>query len=546
MGTANDNTSTQPVSRTIRVGCAPSSELYDYLGPDNGGLNVVRTRLPAAQYLRMSTEQQQYSIDNQADAIRRYAEAQGFEIIKTYIDEAKSGLVLRHRLGLAKLLRDVVGGPQPYKAILVYDVSRWGRFQDADESAYYEFLCKSAGLPIHYCAEQFVNDGAMPNVVMKALKRAMAAEYSRELSSKVFEGGKRISRLGFWVGSMPGYGLRRMLCSSDGTHKQIMEFHERKNLNGDRVTLAPGPAEEVETVRKIFRMVLEGHTLKQIASHLNEEHVKGPRRGNWCMSTVCDIVRNPKYMGTQIWARSTGKLGQPRVRTPENEWVVRTYAFEPLIDEHTFTVAQEIIAHSKSDQYLLDRLRFLLATEGSLGRWVIRTTPGIPCEETYVNRFGSLRKAFALVGFERRDLTKAYQTVHRVQRLRSEVVQCLLNRFPKKIRLQQENRGRRPILHFDGARPLLVVVCKSVILRNGEQRWQKSGHIKWNCPVLLCWCTRTNTRIMKFSIVHSLPRNQLTFSENDLSLRECRSATDVCSLLEAEMKSTGPGICSCV
>jgi DNA invertase Pin-like site-specific DNA recombinase len=504
------------------------------------------TRLPAAQYLRMSTEHQQYSLDNQADAIRKYADAQGFEIIKTYTDGAKSGLVLKHRLGLAKLLSDAVGGPQPYKAILVYDVSRWGRFQDADESAYYEFLCKSAGLPIHYCAEQFVNDGAMPNVVMKALKRAMAAEYSRELSFKVFEGERRISRLGFWVGSIPGYGLRRMLCSSDGTHKQIMEFHERKNLNADRVTLVPGPAEEVETVRKIFRMVLEGRTLKQIASHLNEQNVKGPRRGNWCTSTVCDVVKNPKYMGTQIWARSTGKLGQPRVRTPENEWVVRTYAFEPLIDEHTFTAAQKIIAHSKSDKYLLDRLRFLLAAEGSLGRGEIRKTPGMPCEETYVNRFGSLRKAFALVGFERRDLTKAYQTVRRVRRLRSEVVQCLLNRFPKKIRLQQEHPGRRPILHFDGARPLLVVVCKSVILRNGEQRWQRSGHIQWNCPVLLCRCNHANTGIETFSILHSLPQGRLTFTEDDFNPRKCRSARDVCSLLEAEMKSTGQGICSCV
>jgi DNA invertase Pin-like site-specific DNA recombinase len=488
------------------------------------------SRLPAAQYLRMSTDHQQYSIDNQADMIRKYADAQGFEIIKTYADEAKSGLALKHRLGLAKLLSDVVGGPQPYKAILVYDVSRWGRFQDADESAYYEFLCKSAGLPIHYCAEQFVNDGAMPNVVMKALKRAMAAEYSRELSSKVFEGEKRISQLGFWVGSVPGYGLRRMLCSSDGTHKQIMEFHERKNLNKDRVTLVPGPAEEVETVRKIFRMVLEGNTLKQIASQLNEQHVKGPRRGNWCTSTVCDIVKNPKYMGTQIWARSTGKLGQPRVRTSGSEWVVRTYAFEPIVDDHTFTAAQELIAHSKPDQYLLDCLRLLLATEGSLGRWEIRTTPGMPCEETYVNRFGSLTKAFALVGFERRDLSRAYQTVRRVQRLRSEVVKSLLIRFPKKVRLQQENRQYRPILHSDGARPLLVVVCKSVTLRNGKQRWILSGHIKWNYPVLLCRCNRANTEIEKFSVFASLPRGRLTFTEDDVNPPECRSATDVCSL----------------
>jgi len=491
------------------------------------------TRLPAAQYLRMSTEHQQYSIDNQADAIRRYAEAQGFEIIKTYIDEAKSGLVLKRRLGLAKLLSDVVGGPQPYKAILVFDVSRWGRFQDTDESAYYEFLCKNAGLPIHYCAEQFVNDGAMSNVVMKALKRAMAAEYSRELSSKVFEAEKRISGMGFWVGSMPGYGLRRMLCSADRTHKQTMELHERKNLSADRVTLVPGPAEEVETVRKMFRMVLEGHTTKEIASRLNQQHVKGPSGGAWCVSTVWDIVKNPKYMGTQIWARSVGKLAQPRVKTPENEWVVRTNAFEPIVDEHTFTSAQERIAHSKSDQYLLDRLRFLLATKGSLGRWEIRTTPGMPCEETYVNRFGSLGRAFELVGFERRDLTKTYKTVHRVQRLRSEVVKTLLNRFSKRVRLQQGTRQQRPILHFRGAPPLLVVVCRSVTLRNGEQRWILSAHIKWKQPALLCRCNRTNTEFEKFSFFNSLPLGKLLFAEHDFDPRSCRSATDVCSLFGA-------------
>ncbi|MEO6246527.1 MAG: hypothetical protein ABIQ12_13930 [Opitutaceae bacterium] len=27
-----------------------------------------------------------------------------------------------------------------------YDVSRWGRFQDADESGYYEYICKRAGI----------------------------------------------------------------------------------------------------------------------------------------------------------------------------------------------------------------------------------------------------------------------------------------------------------------------------------------------------------------------------------------------------------------
>jgi DNA invertase Pin-like site-specific DNA recombinase len=61
--------------------------------------------------------------------------------------------------------------------VLVYDVSRWGRFQDSDESAYYEYRCRRAKIAVHYCAEPFPNDGSVTAALLKALKRAMAAEY---------------------------------------------------------------------------------------------------------------------------------------------------------------------------------------------------------------------------------------------------------------------------------------------------------------------------------------------------------------------------------
>jgi hypothetical protein len=83
-------------------------------------------------------------------------------------------------------------------------VSRWGRFQDTDESAHYEFLCRSAGVPVQYCAEQFENDGRMPNEIMKSLKRTMAAEYSHELAVKVSAGQRWLVAHGFRVGSVPG------------------------------------------------------------------------------------------------------------------------------------------------------------------------------------------------------------------------------------------------------------------------------------------------------------------------------------------------------
>jgi DNA invertase Pin-like site-specific DNA recombinase len=135
----------------------------------------VANLIPAAQYLRMSTKHQQYSLQNQAVVIQRYAIQNGFEVVQSYADPGKSGLVFKHRKGLAQLLKDVVGGVCAYNVILVYDVSRWGRFQDIDEAAYYEFVCKRAGVRIHYCAEPFVNDTQMPSIVMKALKRVMAA-----------------------------------------------------------------------------------------------------------------------------------------------------------------------------------------------------------------------------------------------------------------------------------------------------------------------------------------------------------------------------------
>jgi DNA invertase Pin-like site-specific DNA recombinase len=96
----------------------------------------------------MSTDHQNYSTLNQKAAIAEYATRRGFEIIRTYADEGKSGLRLEGREALLELLHDVKSRIAPYKAILVYDISRWGRFQDADEAAFLEYTCKRNGIII--------------------------------------------------------------------------------------------------------------------------------------------------------------------------------------------------------------------------------------------------------------------------------------------------------------------------------------------------------------------------------------------------------------
>ena len=98
---------------------------------------VQGTFLAAAEYVRMSTDHQQYSTQNQADKIREYAEQHGIEIVRTYADEGRSGLNIDGRDALQRLIGDVQSGDTNFQIILVYDVSRWGRFQDPDEAAYY-------------------------------------------------------------------------------------------------------------------------------------------------------------------------------------------------------------------------------------------------------------------------------------------------------------------------------------------------------------------------------------------------------------------------
>src|SRR5579871_5509856 len=242
----------------------------------------ITEKIPAAQYLRMSTDFQKYSLENQAAAIKQYAELHGFEVTCTYQDAAKSGVILKHRVGLQRLLADVVSGNLNFSAILVYDVSRWGRFQDTDEAAHYEFLCKSAGVPVHYCAETFQNDGTLSSLIMKALKRMMAGEYSRELGVKVIEGMNRLTMLGFKQGGIPGYALRRMLVSSSGVRKQELAFRERKSISTDRVILVPGPPHEVQVVKDIYRMfICEKRSTCAIARALNMGGVPRPGCSKW-------------------------------------------------------------------------------------------------------------------------------------------------------------------------------------------------------------------------------------------------------------------------
>ncbi|MFI4941401.1 MAG: recombinase family protein, partial [Burkholderiales bacterium] len=260
--------------------------------------------LRAVEYVRMSTEHQQYSTENQADKIREYAAHRGIEIVRTYADAGKSGLRIDGRASLQRLIQDVESGSADFQIILVYDVSRWGRFQDADESAYYEYRCRRAGIQVAYCAEQFENDGSPVSTIVKGVKRAMAGEYSRELSAKVFAGQCRLIELGFRQGGPAGYGLRRVLVDQAGSIKAELARGEHKSLQTDRVILMPGPDDEIRVVSQIYRWFIDDGLIEsEIAARLNGMNVLTDLGRAWTRATVHQVLINEKYVGNNVYNR---------------------------------------------------------------------------------------------------------------------------------------------------------------------------------------------------------------------------------------------------
>ncbi|MGZ5983329.1 MAG: recombinase family protein, partial [Caulobacteraceae bacterium] len=288
----------------------------------------------AALYLRASTEHQRYSTSNQDEALRQYADREGLVIVASYEDDGRSGLTLSGRPGLRQLLQDVLSPGCEFKAVLVLDVSRWGRFQDADESAYYEFMCRRAGVRVVYCGEPHIDDDNPMAAIFKSLKRVMAAEYSRELSAKVLAGQRRLTREGFSQGAIPGLGLRRLVVDANRQPKQLLAHGERKTLHTDRVILVPGPSRERVLVRRIFTLCADQRLGPiRIAKLLNKEGVQSPRGDLWVSTFVRGLLKNEKYVGTNVYGRTAGPLRSPRRRTPQDTWVRCEGAFEPIVSQ---------------------------------------------------------------------------------------------------------------------------------------------------------------------------------------------------------------------
>jgi len=464
----------------------------------------------AAEYVRMSTEHQKYSTDNQSAEIRAYAERRGFEIVRSYADEGKSGLRIDGRDAFQRLLADIQSGKADFEAILVYDVSRWGRFQDPNEAAHYVWLCKSAGIKVHFCAEQVENDGSMGSSIVTTVKQVMAGEYSRELSVKVFKGQCRLISLGYRQGGAPGFGLRRMLIDEHSNQKSLLDRGEHKSIATDRVVLVPGPDHEVATVREVYRQFVEdGRSERQIADWLNAQGILSDLERPWTRGAVHQLLINDKYAGHNVWGSTSNKLKTRHVRNDPSDWIRHDGAFPALVSQALFDQARLIIearAKRLTEEEMLTLLADMLKQNGYLSGLIIDEFDNGPSSSAYQSRFGSLLRAYALVGYVP-DHDYRYININRaLRRLHPSIVKSVIDGVIAVGGTAIQNLENDTLLINDEI-IVSVVIARCKVTRGGSRRWKI--RLDENLRPDLTICIRMDDENMHAHDYYVLPRMPL-------------------------------------
>jgi hypothetical protein len=115
------------------------------------------------------------------------------------------------------------------------------------------------------------------------------------------------------------------------------------------------------------------------------------------------MLRNENYIGNTVYNRKSFRLRMRRVSNPPGEWIRSKGVISAAVDRAVFLRAQRRLNlrwEHLSDDELLRRLKLLLEKEGRLNEMVINDTLGVPSIKVFCNRFGSLRNAYRLIGYQ--------------------------------------------------------------------------------------------------------------------------------------------------
>jgi hypothetical protein len=274
---------------------------------------------------------------------------------------------------------------------------------------------------------------------------------------------------------------------------------ERKSIASDKVILVPGPKKEVRVVRDIFRMYGYEHMgVTEIVRVLTSSGVPFPIRGRkWTGSNIRWMLQNPKYVGMNVWGRTSSPLQAARTyEVPHSDWIVKDGAFEAIVDRATFDRVQRMFGRRRSKHYwysegqLLRKLKRLQQRKGKVTQKLIDRTPG-PTACTYFSRFGSLTRSYALAGCAPA-LSASRRMIRwrRSDRLRRNVMRNIKDALLEHVHFVRQGGAIRKILLID-AIPVALILCRSERTPLGHRRWTlRTRSREAGLASIVCMCNK--------------------------------------------------------
>jgi hypothetical protein len=128
-------------------------------------------------------------------------------------------------------------------------------------------------------------------------------------------------------------------------------------------------------------------------------------------------------------------------------------------------------ANRSSSQELLDQLKQLFEKTGVLTRDVIAQTAGMPSVQTYVSRFGGLRRAYELIGYWPTSDPDHQEANRRIRRMHPEIIE----RTHAAIAKWGGSVWRDPktdLMHVNQELIICVLMARCHTDISGEQCWR--------------------------------------------------------------------------
>ena len=368
-----------------------------------------------AYYRHSAQDKQENSIEIQQDQVRKFAAEHSIEIIKEFADRGKTGLLVEGRDAFKEMIYEYVEGTKTsFDYVLVLDVSRWGRFQDTDLSAYYMGLCLHHGKRVIFTTIGIPKQDDLLHGIHLSIERYRAASYSRELSEKSWKGSAKIAASGYWNGGQSPYAMQRLLLDEQRKPLCVLKRYQHKAIHNQRVILVRGDENEAAIVRRIFdSFVRDKRGPVEIAIALNDAGVPSPSGNHWGENTIRNILRGEIYAGTTVWNRTSQKM-HSRVRpNPASEWIRAQASCEPIVTKETFELARKIL-RARGEQRvptypeasMLHELKTIYNRYGTITRKLVCSADRMPSTSTFQYRFGTLNLACQAIFREHVDRIK--------------------------------------------------------------------------------------------------------------------------------------------